>query len=272
MVKKGSRGSEVKDVQVALKDAGFGPLNTHGIFGPGTDAAVRRFQAAQGLSVDGIVGKNTLAAIEKLSEKVQPEVSDDPPPVIEALKAKGYNVFTDGQINIVGVRSDNPMSNSFDDKMHLVWVKNGLWQHHKYRCTTDPGTFWLENPMNAGGTAILIPDQYVEVYKFDMHRGKYKALCQRGGRVRVWRDANKDDILDWEELKQETDGAGGYYGINIHHAGTDSQNVDKWSAGCQVLARMVDWNEALKIWEDSGASSFTYTLLTENDLQGAPNV
>jgi hypothetical protein len=29
---------------------------------------------------------------------------------------------------------------------------------------------------------------------------------------------------------------------------------------------MVDWNEALKLWEDSGASSFTYTLITEEAL------
>ena len=147
--------------------------------------------------------------------------------------------------------------------MHLVWVKNGLWQHHKYRCTCDPGTFWLENPGRSEGTAILVPGQYASVYKFDMHRGKYKALCQRNGKVNVWRDANKDSTLNWEEGNE---GIAGYYGINIHHAGTASTRVDKWSAGCQVFARMVDWNEALKIWEDSGASTFTYTLITQDDL------
>ena len=267
LLKKGSSGSAVKDLQGSLNEAGFGPLDSDGIFGPGTEASVKRFQKSEGLSVDGLVGTNTLAAIAKLSEKTQPEISDDPPPVIEAIESLGYEVFTDGQINIVGVRSDNPISNSFDDHMHLVWVENGLWQHHKYRCTTDPGTFWLEHPMNANGTAILIPGQYEDVYKFDLHRGKYKALCQRGGRVKVWRDANKDSTLDWED-DPNSDGRGGYYGINIHHAGTDSTNVDKWSAGCQVFARMVDWNEAMSIWEASGKDTFTYTLITQDDLSG----
>tara|TARA_Y100001938_G_C8077492_1_gene426990 strand:- start:504 stop:1313 length:810 start_codon:yes stop_codon:yes gene_type:complete len=263
LLRVGSRGSEVVKVQEALNNGGYGPLDTDGIFGRGTEAAVKRFQKDAGVSVDGIVGPNTMAAIEAKGEKVQPAVSDEMPASVKAIEALGYKVFTDGQINIIGIRSDNPMSNSFDDEMHLAWVKNGLWQHHKYRCTCDPGTFWLENPSRSEGTAILVPGQYENVYEFGMHRGKYKALCQKGGRVSVWRDSNKDDMLDWEEGNE---GISGYYGINIHHAGTDSTNVDKWSAGCQVFARMVDWNEALSIWEASGASSFTYTLITAGDL------
>jgi len=265
LLRKGSRGSEVIALQQELNKHGYGPLDADGIFGSGTEASVKRFQTSVGVGADGIVGPNTWAKLEGAEEASQPEISDTPPPPIVALQDLGYSVFTDGQINIVGIRSDNPISNSFDDEMHLAWVKNGLWQHHRYRCTCDPGTFWLENPMNAKGTAILIPGQYEGVYKFDLHRGKYKALCQRGGKVKVWRDANKDEVLDWEE-DSNSDGDGGYYGINIHHAGTDSTRVDKWSAGCQVFARMVDWNEAMSIWEASGKDTFTYTLITQDDL------
>ena len=191
-------------------------------------------------------------------------MADTPSPrPIQAMENLGYTVLTDGQINIIGIRSKETKADSFNDEMHLIWVENGLWQHRKYRCTCDPGAFWLENPSRVDGTAILVPGQYVDAYKLALHQGRYKALCQRNGKVNVWRDSNKDSILDWEKGNA---GDSGYYGINIHHAGANSTQVGRWSAGCQVFARMVDWNEALKLWEDSGASSFTYTLITEEAL------
>lgn len=57
-LKRGSRGNEVKEVQSLL-----GGLTVDGIFGKKTEAAVRAFQAANGLKVDGIVGKQTWAAL-----------------------------------------------------------------------------------------------------------------------------------------------------------------------------------------------------------------
>ena len=57
LLKRGSRGSDVKKVQRALG------LPADGIFGPQTRAAVREFQARNGLAVDGIVGPQTRAAL-----------------------------------------------------------------------------------------------------------------------------------------------------------------------------------------------------------------
>ena len=54
----GSRGSQVEELQKALNNHGYG-LSVDGIFGSATEAAVRDFQKKQGLSVDGIVGTNT---------------------------------------------------------------------------------------------------------------------------------------------------------------------------------------------------------------------
>ena len=262
----GARGSEVIALQQALNGKGFGPLDSDGIFGAGTEKAVKRFQWASGLGVDGVVGANTWKSLEEPQEQPQPSVSDTHPTVITARETKGYKIYTDGKINIIGVRSKNPISNSFDDELHLAWVKNGLWQHHKYRATCDPGLFWLEHPSKSAGTAILVPGQYEDVYKFDLHAGKYRTLCQRNGKVSVWRDSNKDDVLDWQDGNA---GVEGWYGINLHHAGTNSTRVDKWSAGCQVWARLDDWEEAMKICEDSGAETFTYTLITEDDVPEA---
>ncbi len=197
----------------------------------------------------------------KKKEPKRKPTSDNLPEMIQVIEGMGYEVFTDGQINIIGVRSNNPVANKFDDEIHLIWVEDGEWQQFSGPATTDPGTYYLENPMRIEGTAILAPGQY-RVYKWDLHRGKYKALCQRAGNVKVYRDNNRDRILDWGN----GDGIEGSYGINIHHAGTNSTQVDKWSAGCQVFARLSDWNEAVAIWERSNADLFTYTLITEDDV------
>lgn len=57
------QGENIRHIQRRLVALGFGPLDVDGIFGPQTDAAVRRFQGARGLAVDGIVGPQTRAAL-----------------------------------------------------------------------------------------------------------------------------------------------------------------------------------------------------------------
>ena len=55
-------GSDVQKLQEALKKAGFA-VSTDGVFGPGTDKAVKEFQQKKGLTADGIVGPKTLALL-----------------------------------------------------------------------------------------------------------------------------------------------------------------------------------------------------------------
>ena len=56
-------GTAVTRLQQALKNLGFDPGPVDGSFGIKTDAAVRKYQAARGLKVDGIVGPKTWAKI-----------------------------------------------------------------------------------------------------------------------------------------------------------------------------------------------------------------
>lgn len=63
LTKRGSRGHAVRALQDALNIAGFDAGPVDGIFGARTDAAVRAFQMHAGLSVDGMVGPNTWAAL-----------------------------------------------------------------------------------------------------------------------------------------------------------------------------------------------------------------
>jgi putative chitinase len=62
-LKIGSNGDDVKRLQQALNAAGFNCGTPDGAFGTGTDAAVRAFQAAKHLGVDGVAGVMTKAAL-----------------------------------------------------------------------------------------------------------------------------------------------------------------------------------------------------------------
>ena len=60
---KGDEGETVKALQERLRVAGFYYGNSTGIYGPITEDAVKRFQRAYGLDVDGIVGAQTLTKL-----------------------------------------------------------------------------------------------------------------------------------------------------------------------------------------------------------------
>jgi hypothetical protein len=60
---RGSTGGEVSRIQARLQELGFYAGSIDGQFGGGTEIAVRRFQAARRLGVDGIVGDDTWRAL-----------------------------------------------------------------------------------------------------------------------------------------------------------------------------------------------------------------
>ena len=193
----------------------------------------------------------------------------------QTVKDKNYNWFEKGDynLNIVGVRNSatgDEVTNKFDDKITLSYKVDGKWKFYSFDATTDPGRYWVENIMRVEGVACMKPGQY-KAYRIDKHRGNYDALCQREGEVEVYRDNNKDGCYDLDDDNTQT----GYFGINIHRAtarkGKKSSKVDKWSAGCQVIADNDDWSEfifacykAREIW----GNKFTYTLINSDDIYG----
>jgi peptidoglycan hydrolase-like protein with peptidoglycan-binding domain len=61
-LRRGSTGTRVKTLQRWLNQHGYNPGPRDGIYGPQTEAAVRRFQGAAGVKADGIYGPQTAAA------------------------------------------------------------------------------------------------------------------------------------------------------------------------------------------------------------------
>jgi hypothetical protein len=193
-----------------------------------------------------------------------------------AIESKGYKWFEDNNnkgydVNIVGIRNSKTkgrVTNAFDDKITISYKIEGEWQYHEFNCTTDPGTHWVENVLNDRGVAILKPGQYRGSHKLRLHQGKYLALGQKKP-MSIYRDANLDgqyDLIE-ESVREEL------IGINIHRAtsrsGGKSTRVDKWSAGCQVIADNDDWHEFLDICQSAReihGNSFSYTLIESKDI------
>ena len=108
---RGSSGDSVKELQQALVNAGYdvGKSGVDGIYGSATESAVRKYQQANGLTVDGIAGKNTLGALygsnnttanktETTTEASTPTVSDTQTGGAEAKKFS-YDDFSYGDFS-----------------------------------------------------------------------------------------------------------------------------------------------------------------------------
>jgi len=63
-VRRGDRGSAVEQLQQILNDLGYAAGTADGIFGAKTESAVRAFQADNGLTADGLVGRRTKEVLE----------------------------------------------------------------------------------------------------------------------------------------------------------------------------------------------------------------
>lgn len=179
------------------------------------------------------------------------------------LRHKGYEIYSRPfELNIVGLRSRSTLANRFDDEIHVFYkVSNFNWNYHVFKATTDPGTFWLKQPMQPQGTAILAEGQYKHSHQLGLHQGKYLALVQKAS-VDILRDYNRDAVLDFNNgIKLR-----GIFGINIHRANKtgSTKSVDRNSAGCQVFENADDFNFFLKLCQQHKqryGNSFTYSLI-----------
>jgi len=182
------------------------------------------------------------------------------------------------ELNIIGVRkqkSGDKINNQFTDELNVIYKEGETWIHKRTRITTIPGLkkAFLD-PSNPKGVAILAPGQYINTWKIRNHKmnGGYQALGQNKP-VFVYRDNTKSGVIHLEEKTLEK----GVFGINIHKSGAvQSENVNNWSEGCQVFKKAASFDLFMK-WVVKhgslyGQDSFTYTLLTQDQIDKYGNV
>lgn len=135
--------------------------------------------------------------------------------------------------------------------------------------TSDPGTYYLNNPLSKLGTAVLCPGQYIDSHQIGFHQQKkdHRALVQTGGKVKVYRDGDKDNIAEVSAVTET-----GSFGINVHGAnkGVTTPKVGKWSAGCVVFANWIEkecFIDLCETFRKVKNNKFTLNLIEEKDLK-----
>ena len=195
-------------------------------------------------------------------------ISDITPDVLfRAYAARGWKPFTEGDynLNIIGIRADDRKSNTFNDLICLLYKTDGRWVLRKYAATTDPGLYYRQNPLNPRGTAILKDGYYRGAFGIGLHHGQYRCLVQTKPLL-LWRDGNRDGVLDFGGKVSEE-----MADIHIHRASASgtSNLVDRWSAGCQVIASSADWADFMRVVDIAAkrwGGAFSYALFREQDL------
>lgn len=180
-------------------------------------------------------------------------------------KKKGYKFNTGSfNLNLAAIRSTLfPQPNKFDDVFAVIYTDAlGYYNSLCVKCTTDPGFYYLQNPMNVKGTAIVKEGQYENVWRIGLHKG-YEALVQTGV-ITVYRDNNKDTVLDLNPNHLDS----GYFGIDMHHASFtgSSEDVGKWSAGCIVIQDITDFLRIMTTCKLQSKNLYTFTLFQESDF------
>lgn len=201
-------------------------------------------------------------------DKLTPQV------IVNTYANKGYPLFTEGDynLNVFGIRTNEDISDRFNDVIGLLFKEHGAWVLKTYHATVDPGVYARKHPMNKNGTAIICEGYYKGAYSIGLHQGKYKALKQ----VKP---------LKYDRMQANPEGkivrSGNYTteiaGTNIHRATANVNGVStyissansSWSYGCCVIASNRDFKEFMS-YADKAAeiygNSFSFALFGEKDL------
>jgi spore cortex-lytic enzyme len=135
-LRQGSSGATVKKVQQKLKNWGYYSGSVDGIYGKNTVAAVKLFQKKNGLTVDGIAGTKTLATMGITSSGSQSQsgsYSDSDVALLARLiygEARGESYV--GQVAVGAVVMNRIKSASFPNTMAGV-----IYQSYAFTAVND---------------------------------------------------------------------------------------------------------------------------------------
>ena len=142
ILKQGSQGSEVREVQRRLKLWGYYKGSVDGVFGAGTRSAVIAFQKKNGLTADGVVGKSTYRAlgmessyqalVDKTTSGVGGYNSSDVYLLAKTIYAEGRGEPYTGQVAIGAVVMNRVRNAAFPNTISGV-----VYQKHAFTAVSD---------------------------------------------------------------------------------------------------------------------------------------
>jgi hypothetical protein len=248
ITKLGQNATLAKEVQTRLTVLGCLDPPSDGQFGSASRLTLARYAKLRGFAFkDALTPQIAKGLLTDKADAILPLRlgSDFASRMVRYLQAKGMHVARlPGFLNIVYVegadqsgRHNADAPNVFNDRRTVfhfdssgrpVMDINAL-------CTTEPGRFFTEHPLNPGGAARIAFGQY-KSWTIGTHHPelvpprRHEALVQ-AAKIHIFRDANKDGIRPGDKELIVDAGAG----INQHSGLNQSpQDIGKLSAGCLV--------------------------------------
>lgn len=198
--------------------------------------------------------------------------------ILTYMNRKGYTIFEGmREYNIVYIegidpdgRLNNDANNVFNDIRLVIEVVDsqpkivgGPWL-----ATTEPGQYYVQNPMNPLGAARIQFNQYT-AWQVGLHgsTNSHEALIQTGGSVTVHRDFDRNGKRTGDKLDT------GAFGINQHNGYDNPVDlVGKASAGC-LVGRSIDGHKQFMTiikqdwrYQKDKKFVFTSTVIPGDDL------
>lgn len=123
----GSRGDNVRTIQTKLKRWGYYSGSVDGVYGKKTADAVRRFQQKNGLTVDGVCGEKTLAALGIGGSSVSAAGDNDYYLLARAISAEARGEPYIGQVAVGAVILNRVKHPSFPSTVAGVIYQSGAF-------------------------------------------------------------------------------------------------------------------------------------------------
>ena len=128
VLKRGSNGASVERLQQRLKNWGYYKGNVDGIYGSGTESAVKAFQRKNGLTPDGIVGPATAKKIGiTLSGGTGTGNSKDVDLLARLIYGEARGEPYEGQVAVAAVVLNRVESASFPNTIAAVIYQPGAF-------------------------------------------------------------------------------------------------------------------------------------------------
>lgn len=191
-------GNDVIEAQTLLGKHGHA-IDVDGIFGTGTDAAVKAFQAAAGLTVDGIVGARTWAALD-----AAPAKPTEPAPADWITRAEPFLKIMVGDEYVIGAQG-HELTKAYLDRRNksnpgyftggrYEWLVQRIEDAAKLgrvlRCEDCSGLFWIIDeaidliPCRTDSTADTLYKSYcTPIKKADVRPGDILFRADSSGKM-----------------------------------------------------------------------------------------
>ncbi len=229
ILKKGCQGDDVKQLQLDLMALGYKlpKYGADGDFGSETESAVKAFQRAQGIEVDGIVGAQTLERIEYYlegeDETETPQQDEEPsgPVIIPDVSAYQGSIDMDAFCGGCSFAIFRARVNGKNDSKFKSWAKQMTARSFRFavydfvmlKSVADarkqaeamfnlcnpyhPTIYYLDTEKRAKGVSYAKEKTYIKAYVERLRELGVKKVGQYTGDYR-WRTSYRDivDVFD----------------------------------------------------------------------------